>query len=441
MRTPAPVAPPVGLTIAGSDSGGGAGIQADLAAMTAAGVFGTSVVTAVTAQNTQGVSDTHVLPSEDVAEQCRAVLSDFDVQAAKTGMLATAPIIETVTEVVADRSIPLVVDPVMVAESGDRLLDRDAESAYTDLIAAATLVTPNVDEAEALTDQSIETPDDAVVAGEALLEMGVDAALVKGGHLAGETVVDVLVTEETTERFEHPRIDADAGHGSGCTLSAHIAARLARGEPLIDAVAAGTDFMERAVRYHYAVGTGGGPVNPSVDLQNRAHRAATADGVRDVVTRLEAADARLLVPQVGLNVAGATPHAEASEDVAAVEGRVTRRHDGIGANGEVRFGVSNHAARVLLGLREDDPSVRFLAACRLDTDVEAAVDALGWTTSRTGDRDTIVANARLAMERADGTPEAIFYDGGPNLEPVCFVTGPAADRLGERLLELLAELR
>ena len=107
MRTPAPVAPPVGLTIAGSDSGGGAGIQADLAAMTAAGVFGTSVVTAVTAQNTQGVSDTHVLPSEDVAEQCRAVLSDFDVQAAKTGMLATAPIIETVTEVVADRSIPL----------------------------------------------------------------------------------------------------------------------------------------------------------------------------------------------------------------------------------------------------------------------------------------------------------------------------------------------
>lgn len=441
MRTSAPVAPPVALTIAGSDSGGGAGIQADLAAMTAADVFGTSAITAVTAQNTRGVSDAHVLPPADVAEQCRTVLSDFDVSAAKTGMLATAPIIETVTDLFADRSIPLVVDPVMIAESGDRLLDREAESAYADLIATATLVTPNVDEAEALTDRTVETAEDAVAAGEALLEMGVDAALVKGGHLQDEPVVDVLVTEATTRRLEHARIDADAGHGSGCTLSAHIAARLARGASLLDAVANGTAFMERAVRYHYAVGTGSGPVNPSVDLRNQASREGTAAGVRDVVARLEAADASLLVPQVGLNVAGATAHAESSEDVAAVEGRVTRRYDGIGANGEVRFGVSNHAARVLLGLREDDPSVRYIAACRFDTDVETAAESLGWTTSRTGARDTIRANARLAMERADRTPEAIFYDGGPNLEPVSFVTGRAADRLGERLLDLLAELR
>ncbi|GAA0727019.1 hydroxymethylpyrimidine/phosphomethylpyrimidine kinase [Halorubrum trapanicum] len=273
-----PVDPPVALTIAGSDSGGGAGIQADLTAMTAHGVFGTAVVTATTAQNTRGVEDVHPLPADHVAAQYAAVDDDFAVGAVKTGMLATAEIVETVTEAVADADAPVVVDPVMVAATGDRLLSPTAEDAYEDLIAAATLVTPNADEAAVLTGDAVETPADAERAARDLVALGADAALVKGGHLDGgsvdgDVVVDTLVqadgaggdgTVPTVDRFETPRIDTDATHGSGCALSSAIAARLARGEPIRGAVGAAVEEMTEAVRRGYDAGEGPGAVNPTV---------------------------------------------------------------------------------------------------------------------------------------------------------------------------------
>ncbi|ELZ51796.1 phosphomethylpyrimidine kinase [Halorubrum coriense DSM 10284] len=276
-----PVDPPVALAIAGSDSGGGAGIQADLTAMTAHGVFGTAVVTATTAQNTRGVEGVHPLPADHVASQHAAVAGDFDVAAIKTGMLATAEIVERVTELVADADAPLVVDPVMVAATGDRLLSPAAEDAYEALIAAATLVTPNADEAAVLTDEPVETPADAERAGRELVALGADAALVKGGHIDGESadgvVVDTLVRRDigggdgegsrsgvAVDRFETPRIDTDATHGSGCALSSAIAARLARGESLREAVGVAVEEMTEAVRRGYDVGEGPGAVNPTV---------------------------------------------------------------------------------------------------------------------------------------------------------------------------------
>ncbi|MDB2275064.1 bifunctional hydroxymethylpyrimidine kinase/phosphomethylpyrimidine kinase [Halorubrum ezzemoulense] len=275
-----PVEPPVALTIAGSDSGGGAGIQADLTAMRAHGVLGTSVVTATTAQNTRGVEDVHPLPADHVASQYAAVADDFAVGAIKTGMLATAETVEQVTELVAETDAPLVVDPVMVAATGDRLLSPAAEDAYEGLIADATLVTPNADEAAVLTDAPVDTPADAERAGRELVALGADAALVKGGHLDGESaerdaVVDTLVRADdaggsapervapTVDRFETPRIDTEATHGSGCALSSAIAARLARGEPLRDTVDAAVAGMTEAVRRGYDVGEGPGAVNPT----------------------------------------------------------------------------------------------------------------------------------------------------------------------------------
>ncbi|OYR65549.1 bifunctional hydroxymethylpyrimidine kinase/phosphomethylpyrimidine kinase [Halorubrum ezzemoulense] len=275
-----PVELPVALTIAGSDSGGGAGIQADLTAMRAHGVLGTSVVTATTAQNTRGVEDVHPLPADHVASQYAAVADDFAVGAIKTGMLATAETVEQVTELVAETDAPLVVDPVMVAATGDRLLSPAAEDAYEGLIADATLVTPNADEAAVLTDAPVDTPADAERAGRELVALGADAALVKGGHLDGESaerdaVVDTLVRADdaggsapervapTVDRFETPRIDTEATHGSGCALSSAIAARLARGEPLRDAVHAAVAGMTEAVRRGYDVGEGPGAVNPT----------------------------------------------------------------------------------------------------------------------------------------------------------------------------------
>ena len=266
MERPTPVSRPVALTIAGSDSGGGAGIQADIQTMAAHRVFGTTAITAVTAQHTRGVESAHVLPLEEVDAQIRAVTDDFDVRAVKTGMLATAEIVDLVADHAAELEVPIVVDPVMVATSGDQLLDPDAEAAYERLVAEATLVTPNADEAEVLTGVSVADSDSARDAGDALLELGVDAAVVKGGHVPGDTVRDLLVTPDGAMTFTHPRIDTEATHGSGCTLSAAIAARLARGEGLESAVEAATAFVGRAVRSHYDVGRGPGAVNPFVDL-------------------------------------------------------------------------------------------------------------------------------------------------------------------------------
>ena len=419
MRRPAPDGRPIGLTIAGSDSGGGAGIQADLATMTAGGVYGTSVVTAVTAQHTRGVESSHVLPVPEVEAQIEAVLGDFDVDAAKTGMLATTGIVESVADVAGELAVPLVVDPVMVATSGDRLLDSAAERAYEALIAEATVVTPNADEATVLTGIEVEDAESAREAGERLLGMGADAALVKGGHVPGETVVDHLVTADGVRRFEHPRVDTAATHGSGCTLAAAIVARLARGEPVDRAVAGATDLLARAIRYHYDVGRGPGAVNHAVELRNDAARARTAEGVRGVVDRLAGGELAALVPDSGVDVVGTTPYAESTEDVAAV---------GAGGDrppGEVRFGADRRLARDVLEARETAPELRFGATIRFDEGIDAALAELGWPIAA----------------RDDGEPFEPFAAGPAALvdregESTATVFGPSAATLTDRLLAL-----
>ena len=435
-RIPAPTEKPVVLTIAGSDSGGGAGIQADLKTIEATGGFGVSALTAVTAQNTIGVDSTHVLPVDELEAQLDAVLSDFEVAAVKTGMLATTEVVETVTEYAADLECPLVVDPVMVAATGDRLLTEAAEAAYEDLVAAATLVTPNADEAAVLTDVEPEDEAGARLAGQRLLSTGADAALLKGGHIPGDEVLDVLVTETDIEVARHPRIDTNATHGSGCALSAAVATRLAHGEPLVDAVGRSVAFMERAVRYHHDVGEGPGAVHHLVALRNEATRDATAEAVRGVVRRLEAADVRPLVPEVGTNVVGATPYAESADETAAVEGRVTRGLDGVRADG-VRFGASGHVARFLLSAREHRPDLRFAANCRFNDGVAAALEALGWPVAEhdggaAADDATDGPGAALA-----GTEKPVaVVDRDASTAPMTKVVAESATTLGDRLLEL-----
>jgi len=386
-REPAPVSRPVVLTVAGSDSGGGAGIQADCKTIEACGGFATSAITSLTAQNTTGVESTHVVPVEEIDAQCGAVLSDFDVRAVKTGMLATADVVELVTDRVGGLGGPAVVDPVMVAASGDRLLAEAAESAYEDLVAEATLVTPNADEAAVLTGVEPKDEDSAREAGDRLVEMGAGAALVKGGHVAGdagdadqdtasEDVFDVLVTGDSVETFRHPRVDTEATHGSGCTLSSAIATHLAHGADLTDAVAAGIELLARAVRYNLDVGQGPGSVHHLVELRNAAAREPTAEAVASVVEGFVERDVGPLVPEVGTNVAGATPYAERPDEVAAVEGRITRTLSGAKPSRGVRFGASSHVAGTVLAAREADPTVRFGANFRSDGAIAAALDIL-----------------------------------------------------------------
>ena len=255
--------PPVALTIAGSDSGGGAGIQADLKTFHAFGVFGCSAITAVTAQNTLEVAAVHVVPEDMVREQIRAVASDIQPDAVKTGMLASAALVETVAHAIEEHRLPnYVLDPVMISTSGHRLLDREAEDDIRrKLIPLATVVTPNLHEARILTGLTVESPADLTEAAKAILDLGARAVLVKGGHLAGNEAVDLLLSEEGEHIWSRPRISTAAGHGTGCTLSAALAAGLAAGRPLVDAAAAAVEFVARALAGAPGLGAGEGPIN------------------------------------------------------------------------------------------------------------------------------------------------------------------------------------
>ena len=264
----------IALTIAGSDSGGAAGIQADLKTFHQFGVFGTSAVTAVTAQNTLGVRDWQALAPALVARQIDALAEDLPAAATKSGMLGSAEIVEAVAERIAfHRFANYVLDPVMVATSGDRLLDRDAESLIARRLAPlATLVTPNLNEAEILIGDAVRTPEQMERAGRAIVALGARAALVKGGHLADtRALVDVLVTDGAARRFTHDRIDTTSTHGTGCTLSAAITAGLALGRPLERAVSDALDFVHRAIAAAPGLGSenGHGPLNHFVPAPPR----------------------------------------------------------------------------------------------------------------------------------------------------------------------------
>jgi hydroxymethylpyrimidine/phosphomethylpyrimidine kinase len=249
------------LTIAGSDSGGGAGIQADLKTFAAHGVHGTSAITAVTAQNSVTVAASFALPAEMVV-QIEAVASDMPVAAAKTGMLATSEIVDAVARAVARLQIPhLVVDPVMVAKSGDRLLDLPAVEAYVlRLFPLAALITPNLFEAEVLLGRPVRTLDDMHRAARELKERGPRAVLVKGGHLEGDSV-DVFYDGARLEELPAARIPTRNTHGTGCTYSAAIAARLALGAGLLEAVKGAKEYVTEAIRGAYSVGKGHGPLD------------------------------------------------------------------------------------------------------------------------------------------------------------------------------------
>ena len=256
----------IALTIAGSDSSGGAGIQADLKAMSALGVYGASVITAVTAQNTQAVTAVHGIPLDVVTAQIGAVLSDLDVGAIKIGMLATSEIIETVAVAIADFDGPVVVDPVMIAKSGDALLAEDAVATLRDvLLPRATILTPNLPEAACLLDQPVATsPKEMMVQGQALVGLGAQTVLVKGGHAEGETCHDILVSNEgAIADFTALRRQTANTHGTGCTLSSSIAAGLAKGLPINEAVGQAHDYLQGAIAAadDLGVGQGHGPVH------------------------------------------------------------------------------------------------------------------------------------------------------------------------------------
>jgi hydroxymethylpyrimidine/phosphomethylpyrimidine kinase len=260
---------PVALTIAGSDSGAGAGIQADLKTFAALGVYGVTVITAITAQNTVGVRAVQDVDADVISAQLDAVVEDFAIAALKTGMLSSAAIIETVAAGIERHGLgPLVVDPVMIAKSGDRLLREDAFDALRRrLLPLAAVVTPNIPEAEVLAGRPIRTRDDRLAAARAIMALGARAVVIKGGHSEDDPIVDLLVDSQGVHEYRAARIVTTSTHGTGCTFSAAITAGLAMGLPLPHAVAEARDYLSRALISAPGLGHGHGPLNHFPSLQ------------------------------------------------------------------------------------------------------------------------------------------------------------------------------
>ena len=258
------------LIVAGSDSGGGAGIQADIKAVTMQGAFAATAITALTAQNTEGVFGVLPIPPEFIRQQIEVVLDDIGADAVKTGMLHDAAVIETVAGALAARAagVPLVVDPVMVAKGGAPLIEPGAIDALKRLlIPRAAVLTPNLPEAEILAGGMIDSLAAMKEAAWALLALGCDAVLLKGGHLAGDSIHDILVSAAGLREWQSPRIDTRHTHGTGCTLASAIAAGLAQGLPLDSAVARARDYVQRAIRSAPGLGRGHGPLDHAHPLR------------------------------------------------------------------------------------------------------------------------------------------------------------------------------
>jgi hydroxymethylpyrimidine/phosphomethylpyrimidine kinase len=275
--------PPRLLVIAGSDSGGGAGIQADIKTATVLGAYAMTAVTGVTVQNTQGVHAVHPVPANIVRAQIVSVLEDIGADAIKIGMLGSSEIIQAVSQILIThgRDIPLVVDPVMEAKGGASLLEDEAANTLTvSLFPLASLITPNAPEAARLTGLPVETVADCAQVGQSLLATGAKAVLVKGGHLDGETVTDVLVSKGSAQRLSAPRLQTSSTHGTGCTLATAIAVGLAQGVPLLDSIRRARAYVQEAIRTAPGFGHGHGPLNHMHPLSKPAADAAPNPAMR-----------------------------------------------------------------------------------------------------------------------------------------------------------------
>lgn len=393
---------PTILTIAGSDSGGGAGIQADLKTIAMLGGFGASVITALTAQNTTAVTGIHAVPPEFVGQQLSAVLADLTVRAAKTGMLFSSEIIRTVAARLSRRDFPLVVDPVCVAQSGARLLE---ESAVSDMVRhlfpITDLLTPNVPEAELFTGLALKTPQDIAEAAERLLAMGPKAVLIKGGHMDSPASTDWYATPgQKPLPLMQGRVDTRNLHGTGCTLSAAIAAGLGRGHDMLTSVRKAQQYLQSALRASYSVGAGGGSPNHAVPLLREQARLGTLDELAEAgrVLSLLPRFARL-IPEVRSNLVLALPYAMSALDIAAFSGRITctRRGEVILAGGP-EFGASSHMARVLLAARKSNSRLTCALNIVCDDEVLAAVRRAGLLCA--------------GFDRADEPADGLGREGG-----------------------------
>ncbi|WP_419787713.1 bifunctional hydroxymethylpyrimidine kinase/phosphomethylpyrimidine kinase [Pseudodesulfovibrio sp.] len=446
------------LTIAGSDSGGGAGIQADLKAITMLRGYGASVITALTAQNTHAVTGIQAPSDKFVAQQLSAVLEDIRVDAAKTGMLFSEPIIKAIAPILSKREFPLVVDPVCVATSGAKLLKDDAVKAMQRLMfPLADLLTPNIPETELFTKMRIRDRDDIFKAARILLDMGPKAVLIKGGHTDSLASTDWYVPSDGEPLpFMQPRIDTNCTHGTGCTLSASIATGLGQGMEMGAAIKRAQEYLNLCLRAAEPIGEGGGPPDHLVPWVKESARPGL---LRDLVRfgiRLEGwPELAALLPRGRSNAVVAMPYADNEEEVAGFPGGIiaTRKND-VRVIGNPEFGASLLTAKTVLAALRLRPELRCGMTVGLRPGVKQALDAAGIATVWI-DRDKrpdYIREDNGALEewgafegiRDHAAPEKVQAVGDPGemgVEPVVRLLASDFEELEEMLNRILSCLR
>lgn len=444
---------PVAMTIAGSDSGGGAGIEADLKTFVALGVHGTVALTAITAQNTYSVTMVQDVDVEVIKGQIDAVAEDMGIDAAKTGMLHTAEIIEVVAEKVKEYGFPLVVDPVMVAKSGAPLLKKEAiKTLVMELIPLATVVTPNAYEAEILARMKIKSKDDMIKSAKKIIELGPKAVVIKGGHVKEDVAIDVLYYEGRVYEFSAPRIESRNTHGTGCSFSAAITAELAKGSDIVSAVRVAKEVVRAGITFGLPIGKGYGPVNPLALLYKEANKYRVLKSVEKALrTLLSQSKIKEIIPEVGMNLVEAVPYAETVNDVVGIPGRIRASNKGPLAFPFPDFGASSHLARYVLTIMKYDPNIRAAVNIKFDKKFIEILKELGLIISYYDRREepedvkrmegmTIPWGVKEAIKRINKVPNVIYHLGDWGKEPMIVLFSENAQSVVKILLNLLKKL-
>jgi hydroxymethylpyrimidine kinase/phosphomethylpyrimidine kinase len=432
------------LTIAGSDSAGGAGLQADLKALGSVGVHGTSVITCVTSQNTLGVREILPLPLKTIQSQLEAVLEDVEIAAAKTGMLFSGEIARSVVRRIGEEPFPLVVDPVLVAGVGDSLHSPDLlEAMVEEVIPKASMITPNTSEAEMLVGHPISSRDEMERACRALHEMGAEAVLITGGHLEMESAVDLLFFDDELYDFSSPRVGA-VGHGGGCTLSAYITGFMAKGMAPPEAVGMAKGLIWKAFSSSYSVGKGVDLVNPLAPLEEEAAKYDIILRLGRAVESLESVLPPSWVPEVGMNFVFALPGALTTDEICGVEGRISPVGGKLAHPACMDFGASKHVATIALTAMHFDREMRSVLNLRFS---EENLDALLASGLRFGsfsrsdepeERSTMEWGTERAIREVGSVPDAIFDRGGMGKEPMIRILGRDPEEVLAKVMKILS---
>lgn len=423
------------LTIAGSDSGGGAGIQADLKAITLLDGYGMSVITALTAQNTLGVQAIQEIPASFVAKQIDSVLSDIGADAIKTGMLPNREIIEVVAKKIKQYGVEtVVVDPVMVSKNGVSLIRKEAQKALIkNLIPLALMITPNLYEASILTGFKVSSLEGMRKAAVRLWELGAKNVLIKGGHLKG-MAIDILFDGKNYAEISSPRIKTKNTHGTGCTLASAIATLLAKGESIPEAVRKAKLFINLAIQAGLDIGKGNGPTNPSAFILKEMERYPVLQELKKAIQVLKENRIGHLIPEVSSNLGYALPYAEGIRDVAAFPGRIIRVGETIAVLGDPEFGASQHVARIILTVMKWNPEFCSAMNIRYSKENVARLEEKGFSGGRFDRRlepketkeaegSSLEWGVQEVLKKKRRVPDFIYDEGEVGKEPMIRILG------------------